>query len=228
MANDKPQAGLDQKLIGQKIHTVRVRAGLNIEEVSASLGTTPEILSQIEAGQHDVTLPQLEILALICNVTITDFWSADALKTKKVDYPTLQIIDLRRRIIGVLLKQTRIEAGASEEDVATLLNISVEQVTQYELGQVDIPMQQLGALRDHFGITFSYFLDDSSAVKKGGFTQDLTMLDEIVEFTQLPQDVREFLANPANLLYLNIAMKLSELSVDTLRGLAEGLLEVTY
>ncbi|MDM8521232.1 helix-turn-helix transcriptional regulator [Anaerolineales bacterium HSG6] len=228
MANDTPQAGLDQKLIGQKIHTVRIRAGLNIEEVSASIGITPEILSQIEAGQHDVTLPQLEILALICNVKISEFWSADALETKKIDYPTLQIINLRQRIIGALLKQTRTEAGKSEADVAALLNISAEQLAQYELGQAEIPLQQLNALRNHFGITFSYFLDHSSAVKKGGFNQELTVLDEVVEFTQLPQDVREFLANPANLLYLNIAMKLSELSVDTLRGLAEGLLEVTY
>jgi hypothetical protein len=53
-------------------------------------------------------------------------------------------------------------------------------------------------------------------------------LEEIARFSELPQEVREFLANPANLLYINIAMRMSDLSAETLRGLAEGLLEVTY
>jgi hypothetical protein len=53
-------------------------------------------------------------------------------------------------------------------------------------------------------------------------------LDEIAQFSQLPKDVREFLINPANLLYIKISMRLSNVSADTLRGLAEGLLEVTY
>jgi hypothetical protein len=44
----------------------------------------------------------------------------------------------------------------------------------------------------------------------------------------LPKHVREFLLNPANLLYINIAMRLSGLSAETLRNLAQGLLEVTY
>ncbi len=53
-------------------------------------------------------------------------------------------------------------------------------------------------------------------------------LEEIARFYELPQEVREFLANPANLLYINIAMRMSDLSAETLRSLAEGLLEVTY
>ena len=53
-------------------------------------------------------------------------------------------------------------------------------------------------------------------------------LDEIAQFSQLPKDVREFLLNPANLLYINIAMRLSGVSAQALRRLAEGLLEVTY
>jgi hypothetical protein len=72
----------------------------------------------------------------------------------------------------------------------------------------------------------SYFLDQGIAPDKMG--GQVVTLDEIAQFTQLPKEIREFLSNPANMLYVNIAISLSELSADTLRALAEGLLEVTY
>jgi hypothetical protein len=45
---------------------------------------------------------------------------------------------------------------------------------------------------------------------------------------ELPEDVREFICKPVNLPYLKLAMRLSELSVEKLRAVAEGLLEITY
>jgi transcriptional regulator with XRE-family HTH domain len=231
MPNDKPQAKktvLDKTLLGKRMRKARLRAGLNLDEVSASLGVTPELLSKVEAGQQDISLPQLEALALICNINVTDFWAEELPQDEQPEYPTLQIIILRQRIVGALLRHARIEAGQSEEDIANLLNISPNQVTDYELGQTEIPLRQLDVLKDNFNVSLNYFLDNGIAISNPKLSGQLTMLDQHVEFAKLPEDVREFLANPANLLYLNIAMKLSELSVDTLRGLAEGLLEVTY
>jgi hypothetical protein len=84
----------------------------------------------------------------------------------------------------------------------------------------------LEVLAEYLSVSLSYFLDRGISPERSG--GQVASLDEITEFTKLPKEVREFLTNPANLLYLNIAMSLSELSADTLRSLAEGLLEVTY
>jgi len=40
--------------------------------------------------------------------------------------------------------------------------------------------------------------------------------------------VRAFISKPVNLPYLELAMRLSDLSAEKLRGVAEGLLEITY
>ncbi|NIP32622.1 MAG: hypothetical protein GWN00_13130, partial [Aliifodinibius sp.] len=52
--------------------------------------------------------------------------------------------------------------------------------------------------------------------------------DEYIdEFQNLPEELQEFIAKPVNQPYLELAKKLSELSADRLRGIAEGILEIT-
>jgi hypothetical protein len=75
-------------------------------------------------------------------------------------------------------------------------------------------------------LPLDYFVDEG--IKADRLNGRTVTLDEITQFSQLSPEVREFLLNPANLLYVNIAMRLSGMSAETLRSLAEGLLEVTY
>jgi hypothetical protein len=44
----------------------------------------------------------------------------------------------------------------------------------------------------------------------------------------LPDEVKDFLADPSSMLYLKLSMRLHNLSADTLRALAEGILDITY
>jgi hypothetical protein len=44
----------------------------------------------------------------------------------------------------------------------------------------------------------------------------------------LPLEVRQFVATPVNRPYLELAMKLSSMSRDKLRAVAENLLDITY
>lgn len=218
---------VDKATIAKRIRQTRLRAGLSMDEVGQSIGASADVVANIEAGQHDPSLPQLEVMGLIFNVPITDFWSAETPEAPK-QYPTLDAINLRQRIIGILLLQARTETGQSVEDVAKRLNIPAEQLSRYEMGEIEIPLSQLIVLADNFSLSLNHFLDNAIAITDETLSQQLTALEQLFQFSQLPEDTRDFLANPANLLYLNIAMRLSELSVDTLRGLAEGLLEVTY
>ncbi len=217
---------LQKKMMGVKVRHARNKAGLSLKEVGAAIGGSEEIVSAIELGHYEPSLPELEVMAFLFNVPVIYFWSADPLEKTDWDFPTLDAISLRQRIIGVLLQQARVEAGRSHEQVAELLNIPAGQVVSYELGRSPIPVSELETLASYLNVSIEYFVDEGISHK--GPNGHKVSLDEIAQFGELPDDVRAFLLNPANLLYVNIAMRLSGMSADTLRGLAEGLLEVTY
>lgn len=220
------KATLRRKILGVKIRHARTRAGLNLKEVGQALNISADLVSSIEYGRRDVTLPQLEVMALIFNVPVVYFWSDDVVSEPNLNYPTQEAIGLRQRVIGVLLRKARTEAGRTQEDLAEILNVPASRISSYEFGRTEIPLPELETLAETLNVPLTYFLDQG--LNPNGGNGQVTSLDDIVNFTQLPRDVKEFLSNPANLLYINIAMKLSDLSADTLRALAEGLLEVTY
>jgi transcriptional regulator with XRE-family HTH domain len=229
MSNYSPESQkvvLQRKMLGVKIRHARIRAGLSLKEVGEGLGMSAGLVSDIEFGRRDVSLPHLEVMSLLFNVPVVYFLSDIPLEETHREFPTLQALGLRQRIVGVLLRQARTEAGRSQEDLAGVLGVPASRISSYELGKTEIPFPELEALAGYLNVSLSYFLDQGLTPDKAG--GQVATLDEITQFTQLPKEVREFLTNPANLLYVNIAMSLSELSADTLRALAEGLLEVTY
>jgi hypothetical protein len=48
------------------------------------------------------------------------------------------------------------------------------------------------------------------------------------KFLDLPPDMQQFVSKPVNRPYVELAMRLSELSTEKLRAVAEVLLEITY
>lgn len=220
------QPALHRKIMGVKIRHARTKAGLSPKEVGSALGISPELVSSIELGRHEASLPQLEVMAFLFNIPLAYFWSDEPIEEINWDFPTLEALALRRRIIGVLLRQARVEAGRSLEELAEQIGVQPGEVASYELGKIDIPIQQLETIATTLNLSLDYFIDEGIAAQRTNGRS--VSLDEITQFSQLPPEVREFLLNPANLLYVNIAMRLSDMSAETLRGLAEGLLEVTY
>jgi len=229
MSNYNPNSQemiLRRKMLGVKIRHARIRAGLSLKEAGEALGMSAGLVSDIEFGRRDVSLPHLEVMAVLFGVPVIYFLSDIPLEETHQEFPTLQALALRQRVIGVLLRIARIEMGRSQEDLAEVLNVPTSRISSYELGRTEVPLPELEVLAGYLNVSLSYFLDRGITPERSG--GQVASLDEITEFTKLPKEAREFLTNPANLLYLNIAMSLSELSADTLRSLAEGLLEVTY
>ncbi len=50
----------------------------------------------------------------------------------------------------------------------------------------------------------------------------------VQDFLQLPPELQNFVSKPVNRPYLELAMKLSSMSTDKLRSVAEDLLEITF
>jgi transcriptional regulator with XRE-family HTH domain len=218
-------AVIRKKIVGVLLRSARLHAGMGVREAAKATGYSSNAISDYEFGRRDLSLPHLETFAFIYRVPITYFWSDNlVLGEEERRLPVKQAMILRRRIIGVLLRQARLEAGYSLKDLARVLGCTTARITSYELGRTDIPLLSLEALADYLGVPISYFLDQGlrpSGARVAG-------IEEMERLAQLPVEVREFMLEPANLLYIRVAMRLSPLSAETLRSIAEELLEITY
>lgn len=218
-------ATIRKKILGVLLRNARVRAGMTIKDAAEATGLPPSAISDYEYGRRDIALPQLEVLAYTYRVPITYFWSDDPIPgDQDWDLPVEEAIELRRRIIGVLLRQARMEAGCSQKDLAKVLDCPSGRIASYEFGRTDIPLLELEKLANYLEMPLSYFLDQG--IRPSG--EKIAGMDELERLSQLPEDVRNFMLEPGNLLYVRVAMQLSTLSAEAIRNVAEGLLEITY
>jgi transcriptional regulator with XRE-family HTH domain len=213
------------KIIGVLLRNARMKAGKSRKDCAAVLGCSPGTISQLEYGRKDITLPQLEVLAYFLGLPITYFWDEDViLEEEEIDRPVDEIMTIRHKIIGVLLRQARLDASKSQKQCAQALNCSAGRISQYERGQRGIPLPELEALADFLDVSITHFLDEQTAP----LSKEAPKGIDVETFAELPPDVRDFVSNPTNALYIRIAMKLSTLSVDVLRQIAETLLDITF
>ena len=221
----KEAMAIRSKIIGVLLRNARIKAGKSRQDCAVVLGCSPDIISQFEYGRKDITLPQLEIMAYFFGLPITYFWDKDAIpEEEEMDQPVDEIMMIRRKIIGVLLRQARLDAGKSQKQCAEALSCSAERISQYERGQRDIPLPELEALADFLEVPITHFLDEQTAP----LSREAPKGRGMETFAELPPDARDFVLNPTNALYIRIAMRLSTLSVDVLRQIAETLLDITF
>jgi len=222
----KPEAAtIRRKILGVLLRNARLHAGMSIKEAAKATGFSAGAISAYEYGRRDLSLPHLEVLAYTYGVPVTYFWADEPISEDgDQELPVEEAMALRRRIIGVLLRQARMEAGYSQKDLARVLGCSPGRISSYEFGRTDIPLVELEVLADHLGVSISYFLDQG--LRPRG--EQVAGIDELERLAQLPEDVRRFMLQPGNLLYVRVAMQLSTLSAEALRRVAEGLLDITY
>jgi len=222
----KEAMAIRSKIIGVLLRNARTRAGRSRKDCAAVLGCSTDTISQFEYGRKDITLPQLEVLAYFLGLPITYFWDKDAIpEEEEMERSVNEIMILRHKIIGVLLRQARLDAGKSQKQCAKALSCSAGRISQYELGQKGIPLPELEALADFLDVSITHFLDEQTTPPT---SREAPKGRGVETFAELPPDVRDFVSNPTNALYIRIAMKLSTLSVDILRQIAETLLDITF
>lgn len=212
------------KKLGILIRDAREKSGKSAEECARSMGISSDELSAIETGDRSPTLPELEILAFYLDVPLDHFWQSEVLKpgadNRTVDAE--EIKQTRQRAIGDLIQQSRKGAALSLEELAQQVGIPVEHLQSYEQGEAPIPLPELEAISHVLNNSIADFEDHQGPV--GNWFNDKR---NVSEFLELPQELKEFVSTPINRPYLELAVRLSELKVERLRALAEGLLEIT-
>ncbi len=221
----RSQITLRTKKLGVLIRDARLAARRNIDECAKAIGVTKGVFRSYEEGNRAPSLPELETLVYYLKLPMDHFWgkssiSDDAPPTEPLDLPRL--VEVRQRMIGALLRQERNHASLSIKALTQETGISGARIKAYELGERPIPLPELEALLTALGGRIDTFFDQS-----GPIGQWMNDQDAVKQFLELPKELQGFVCQPVNRPYLELAMKLSSMSTDKLRSVAEGLLDIT-
>jgi transcriptional regulator with XRE-family HTH domain len=213
------------KMIGVLLRDARQSAGRTPEDCARMLHVAPDQVAAWELGESVPSLPQLELLAYYLDVPVSHFWGMETLEgdngTTRRDAQS-EYLALRDRMVGVLLRQAREEQGISLDDLSAVSGLPPEQINRYELGETPLPMHELSVLASGVRKNPGYFLESSSYIG-----QMLAIREDWKQFASLPEDVRQFAADPINLGFIEIAMMFKQMPTDKLRRIAESMLEIT-
>ncbi len=217
---------LRSKMVGALMYDARQASRRTVEECAQAMDVPREQYANFEKGVESPSLPALESLAYFLNVPLDHFWGRQsrARQTEPMQSDSQRRLrQLRDRLIGVQLKQVRTDANLTTKELAEKAGIGEDQLKSYELGQKSIPLPQLDLLAGALNLPIERLFDE-----RGPIGQWRTQQESIQDFNQLPEELKSFVVKPVNRPYIELAMRLSEMSVEKLRMIAEGLLEITY
>ncbi|MDP2995510.1 MAG: helix-turn-helix domain-containing protein [Anaerolineales bacterium] len=220
------QVNLRSRKLGVLIRDARLAARRTIPECARTIGVTAGIFRAWEEGRRSPSLPELEVLSYALNLPMRRFWSKDATSddaspTEALNLPAF--VGIRQRLIGALLRQMREKASISPRALSGLSGISTAHLKAYELGERPIPLPELEGLTALLGGQIELLFDQTGHI-------GLWMVQQkaIQDFLQLSPELQNFVCKPVNRPYLELAMKLSGMSTDKLRSVAEDLLDITF
>ncbi len=214
------------KKIGALMQETRIAIGKSEEDCAEAMRLSTSKYQAFEQGEDAISLPELEVLAFYLDIPIDHFLGRESLSLEAKENVAVSkleaLLPLRHRIIGIMLRKGRIEAGISLEELARHSEIDQQTLADYEKGNIPVPLPELEVLTVALNVSMRDFRDQSGPVGKWAIHKKA-----LEDFSELPLEMQQFISKPINLPYLELAQRLSEMSVDRLRGVAEGLLEIT-
>ena len=219
------QITLRTKKLGLLIRDARMADRRTIKECADSIGVKPGLFRAYEEGRRAPSLPELETLVYYLKLPISRFWGREVISETPSPVESLdltRLIALRQRMIGALLRQERINSNVSLKRVTDELGISQARMKSYELGERAIPVPELESILTVMGSRIETFFDQNGPVG-----QWMSNQKAMQKFLDLPEEIQDFVCQPVNRPYLELAMKLSDMSRERLRSVAEGLLDIT-
>lgn len=222
---DKEALAVRAKILGVLLRDARLASGKSLKDCGNVLGCSAGAYTSYELGRKAMSLPELEIIAYYLDTPLSHFWGDEVISegnaTDELDAE--ELLALRHRIVGAQLREARQQRNLSLKELATAVGLSPGRLSKYEYGERPIPIPELETLAYVLGVTIDHFIE-----KRGPVGEWDANRRAFERFSQLPADVREFILQPVNDHYLRLAMQLADLSVEKMRAIAEGLLDITY
>jgi transcriptional regulator with XRE-family HTH domain len=225
MQNKSIAISIRAKKLGVLIQDARLATRKSLEECAEALGMTPAEFEAYEMGEASPSLPRLEVISLYLGVPLEHFWGNKAISEAPppgFNLDVEQLIGLRQRMVGALLRQARMEAELSQEELAESTGISASDLEACEMGEAELPVPMLEGIIAQIGRPVDEFFDQHGPVGTWSGQQQ-----SVQDFLGLPAELQAFVSKPINRPYLELAQRLSEMSVDKLRAVGEGILEIT-
>ena len=222
----KSQVTIRTKKLGLLIRDARLTTRRSAQECAAAIGIKKGLFRAYEEGRKAPSLPELETLVYYLDLPIDHFWGKEVKSESASPHTNLdlsKLLPIRQRKIGALLRQERMNASISIRNLAHETGISVSRIKAYELGEHPIPLPELEILVKTLGGRIESFFDRNGPIGQWMISEEAVQL-----FLDMPVELREFVALPVNRPYIELAMKLSSMSRDKLRSVAEDLLDITF
>lgn len=219
------QITIREKKLGLLIRDARLAERRSIKECADAIGIKPGLFRAYEEGRRSPSLPELETLVYYLKLPISQFWGKETKSdsSSPMDLAdTARLISLRQRMIGALLRQERNKVNMSIRHLSTETGIKPARLNAYELGERAIPVPELESILTVMGSRVETFFDQNGPVG-----QWLNSQRALQKFLDLSPEMQDFVCQPVNRPYLELAMKLSDMSREKLRSVAEGLLDIT-
>jgi transcriptional regulator with XRE-family HTH domain len=221
----KSQITIRTKKLGVLIRDARLAARRSAQECAEAIGIRKSIFRAYEEGLRSPSLPELEVLVYYLDLPIDHFWNKEARSetvSRSENLDLSKLLAVRQRKIGALLRQERMKSSISIRNLAHETGIASSRIKAFELGERPIPLPELEVLVRTLGGRIESFFD-----RHGPVGQWMISEEAVQQFLEMPMELREFVAMPVNRPYLQLAMKLSNMSRDKLRSVAEDLLDIT-
>jgi len=216
---------LRAKKLGILIRDARLSSGKTMRECGNAISVSGSTISAYESGDSSPSLPELEILAYFLKVPVGHFWTGTILSAEDEIFSQLDSQDtmtLRDKQIGKILEKAREQLELTYEEITEQTGITYGRMKRFEAGESSVPFPELELLTNTLKLSLQKFAEQESAIGKW-----ITARAGVEEYLNLPTDIQAFVTNPTNLPYLELAKRLSGLSADQLRSIAESLLEIT-
>lgn len=223
--NPKMAITLRAKKLGILIRDARLAANKSLRDCGAAIGVSSATVSSYERGQKSPSFPELEMISYYLKVPIEHFWKNEVISDSVSFYDDLDIehaLILRHRFIGDLLEKSRSELNISYSEIKQKTGISPTRMKKFEKGEISPPLPELELLSNVLNLSYQDYIERENEV--GHWISAQTGIEE---YLNLPGELQQFITKPVNRPYLDLAMKLSGLSADQLRIIAESLLDIT-
>lgn len=207
--------------VSRLISKARQASRKTTRECAAALGIPLKRFTRLESGQEIPSLPEVEMLAYYFELPTHAFLSEEEQEfadTKASPEQIAQLILLRQRILSATLQLARANKKFSLKQLSSQTGIPAARIKRYELTAKPIPLNELQALCTALDIQLDKLMDQSS------FAAEVQKSRQAKEHYQaLPQEIKDFISDAANLPFLKLAMRLQQTGVENIESLAQGL-----
>jgi DNA-binding XRE family transcriptional regulator len=223
-------ATLRSKKTGVLLKKMRENHSKSENDCANWLGIASAEYRALEIGEKCASLPQIESLSYYLDfpfAMVTSISLDDQTRTELDQQVNRELVKVRNKTIGILLKQQREQIGLSLEDLSVKAEINPEDMVAFESG-APVPFSSLLSILDALQLPLDQLYSQEGPFKHAQRQPAAVAGQKMIAPSDLPQEIADFVAKPANLPYLELAMRISKMDANKIRSVASSLLEITY